>query len=382
MNNSYWLSSVEMGGYRTIKNVAVSFQPGLNIIIGKNGTGKTNFFEFLYNTLNMEFRGVSEFHTNLALYYDGNDIKFKVKGEVVKKTAISAMLKEREIKSHVFATIQFNAQEKTESRYIFEDNDLYLFELNDFLAQKGINFSEIIKIYYAIPQDIKMLNIPWWFNAKGKHFIVEGNIFDILTKFAETHHENGKYNYATMRRNLPSIFNDIYNSLTLFRNFLQQYTAIQDVRYNQGIFILEKEEGIEFSNIMYEFKINNDWFFFNDLSDGTKRLIWIIYAFLYSNAKIIFIEEPELGIHPHQLNLLMKFLKEQSKEKQIILSTHAPQCLDILKPAELERIIICEIEGKSTKLSHLDEKKKQKAKKYMEDEDILSNYWRFSDLER
>lgn len=380
MNNSYWLSSVQMGGYRTIKNVAVSFQPGLNIIIGKNGTGKTNFFEFLYNTLQMKFAGVSEFYTNLHLHYEGNEIDIKVKGEAVRKIPTTTVFQEREIKSHVNAIIRLNEQEKTESHYIYEDNGLYLYDSKYFLTEQEIYFSQVGKIDFSTPLNIRMLNVPWGFNSWSKRFRVK--IFEILAQFSEKYLQNGIYNYTDMRQNLPFIFSEAYNSLTPFRDFLQKYTSVQDVRYNQGIFILEKENGAEFSNIIYEFKIHNDWFFFNDLSDGTKRLVWIIYAFVYSETKLFLLEEPELGIHPHQLNLLMKFLKEQSQEKQIILTTHAPQCLDILEPDELDRIIICEMEGKSTKLSHLDEKKKEKAKKYMEDEDILSNYWRFSDLER
>jgi predicted ATP-dependent endonuclease of OLD family len=40
---------------------------------------------------------------------------------------------------------------------------------------------------------------------------------------------------------------------------------------------------------------------------------------------LFMLEEPELGIHPHQLQLLMNYIKAQAKEKQIILTTHSPQ---------------------------------------------------------
>jgi len=96
---------------------------------------------------------------------------------------------------------------------------------------------------------------------------------------------------------------------------------------------------------------------------------------------IILLEEPELGIHPHQLHQLMQFIKEQSREKQIILTTHSPQVLDVLEPDELDRVIICHYDSKKgTQLRHLTEKEINKAKKYMKD-DFLSDYWRFSNLE-
>jgi predicted ATP-dependent endonuclease of OLD family len=101
-----------------------------------------------------------------------------------------------------------------------------------------------------------------------------------------------------------------------------------------------------------------------------------------SDLNIVLLEEPELGIHPHQLHQLMQFIKEQSKEKQIILTTHSPQVLDAIEPDELDRIIICHSEPKNgTQLNHLTDEQIKKAKKYMTSEAFLSDYWRFSDLE-
>ena len=146
-----------------------------------------------------------------------------------------------------------------------------------------------------------------------------------------------------------------------------------------------------------EFLIDGNWHPFSNLSDGTKRLFYIItevafdspfyflgYGILAPNLnninRIILIEEPELGVHPHQLHELMLFLKEQSQHKQIIITTHSPQVLDILDKDELGIIASYE-KGEGTKLRHLDDQEIAKAQQYME-EDYLSDYWRFSDLEK
>ena len=87
-------------------------------------------------------------------------------------------------------------------------------------------------------------------------------------------------------------------------------------------------------------------------------------------------EEPELGVHPHQLTLLMNFLKAQSLEKQIIISTHSPQVLNCLKEDELDRIIVARHEGKlGTKMYHLSEEEKGYAAEYMQNQAFLSDYW-------
>jgi predicted ATP-dependent endonuclease of OLD family len=388
MQNTYWLSSVKMGGYKSIKSVEIDFQPGLNIIIGKNGTGKTNFLDFLDNSLKMKFQGVRDFVFDANISLENQPIKIHVKGEGVKKTvqADSFFSKGNNIKSRVKAEIELNDESKEFSRLIMENSeDVYLGEIQDYLQEKKINISSVYKIDYALPKNVLYFNKPDTINIKEKEDIAysENGFIDILVKFSRQYFKNGKYDISLMRNEFVHQIDSLNNSpnIKTFKNYLQTYTSIKDLRLNQGVFLLEKEDTVEFANLIHEFRINDDWYFFEDLSDGTKRIVLIIFYILFIDANVFLLEEPELGIHPHQLDLLMKFLKEQSEEKQIILTTHAPQCLDILTPEELNRIIICDIADKSTQLFHLSEQKMKKAQSYMEDSDTLSNYWRFSDLE-
>ena len=98
---------------------------------------------------------------------------------------------------------------------------------------------------------------------------------------------------------------------------------------------------------------------------------------LTTDASIFLIEEPELGIHPHQLRLLMQFLKEQSEEKQIIITTHSPEILDILTEHELNRIQVARYdeERKTTVIEPLTEKKIASIQRYFKEEGLLSTYW-------
>ncbi|MDB5133720.1 MAG: family ATPase, partial [Mucilaginibacter sp.] len=172
------------------------------------------------------------------------------------------------------------------------------------------------------------------------------------------------------------------------------YSPIKEIRLNPDFNLLTDElnQKQTISNFYLEFLIDNNWLTFNLLSDGTKRLFYIIseisnyelstVSVESRNLEVVLLEEPELGIHPHQLHQLMQFIKEQSREKQIIITTHSPQVLDILEADELDRVIICHYDSqKGTQLSHLSDKEIKKAKLYMQKEAFLSDYWRFSDLE-
>jgi len=62
-----------------------------------------------------------------------------------------------------------------------------------------------------------------------------------------------------------------------------------------------------------------------------------------------------------KLYKILDFLKEQSKSKQIIISTHSPLALDVLNEKELDRIIIAEYDN-GTKFRHLTKAEISKAK--------------------
>lgn len=72
------------------------------------------------------------------------------------------------------------------------------------------------------------------------------------------------------------------------------------------------------------------------ISDGTIELVSMIYALYFDNKKVVIMEEPERNIHPHIVSRLIELIKDASKDKQIILTTHSPE---VLKTVNLEDVI-------------------------------------------
>ena len=184
------------------------------------------------------------------------------------------------------------------------------------------------------------------------------------------------------------------------REYLIRYSPVKDVRLASSIQIYRNssQEETKIRGISLDFKINNDWLPFDDLSSGTKRIVYLIFEtiqpadynfkkygindYASNDDRIVFIEEPELGIHPDQLHKLLLFLREQSEKHQIIITTHSPQVLDMLTSDELDRITICELdEKKGTQFRKLTKKKIATAQKFMKDVGYLSDFWLYSSLE-
>ena len=108
----------------------------------------------------------------------------------------------------------------------------------------------------------------------------------------------------------------------------------------------------------------------NLISDGTKNILALMAA-VYQNSQPQFlcIEEPENGLHPEAIKLLVDFFREKSEEEghYIWLNTHSPILVRCLEIEEI--ILVNKVDGK-TKVKQLTQKDKVDIKT---DEAWLSN---------
>lgn len=398
----YFLKEVTLSGYKSIKETTIDFQSNLSIIIGKNAAGKTNFLEFLDKVLNYDFESIYDFKSNLT---------FKGKKNIIIEAQNS-------LSDDLFT--QKNAISTKEYKFILNidkilkeyDTPQYAQFIESLDKENFTCFSTLVG--HGIPDNYNVVDRPFAFDINDK-----GRALDLFAYGVKLQHPyftksilmslfyedknleniiktNKNTNLEEIKLRLDKF---MFKELDTIKPYLKLISPIEDIRFseNNNVFESKANEKFTISNLFLEFKVNGEWHPFSNLSDGTKRLFYIISEvafpdnfyfterrfgkFRKENSRIILIEEPELGIHPHQLHTLMTFLKEQSFDKQIIISTHSPQVLDILNKDELNSIILAYHDNKKgTLLRHLSNKEISKAKIYIK-EDFLSGYWLHSDLE-
>ena len=61
------------------------------------------------------------------------------------------------------------------------------------------------------------------------------------------------------------------------------------------------------------------------VSDGTINIMALIIALYFEKRPVTVIEEPERNIHPYLISRLVEMLKDASRTKQIIVTTHNPE---------------------------------------------------------
>lgn len=91
------------------------------------------------------------------------------------------------------------------------------------------------------------------------------------------------------------------------------------------------------------------WFDAYQESDGTLRVAGIVTALIQRPPlPVVGIEEPELTVHPGALGLLYDFLVQASRHSQVIVTTHSPDLLDMVKDGAAIRVVARNGDGGTT----------------------------------
>ena len=395
--------------YRSIRDAKVEFKPGLNIIIGANGSGKTNFVRVAKNA-------ISGAHANQL----GSDNKFVFSGQHSVEIKIFREAKRDKYNDTITSLLDINKWLTT------VEIDGLQFKGEDFhKSWVGVNYKRAVKgfgnkivrpdspilINHGVPLDYKLVSEPMNLsiepNLSGMpdiknqfvRVVIDGIFLSLL--FLNKYEIVNLVEHADDKAVKHLVDKVINFNLIRIKTNLTKFSPINDVRLvdSARVYINTLQNEVIVQGLVLEFSIDGKWLPFNAMSSGTQRLFYIISEILSpisfylikdskegfllkESTQTILLEEPELGIHPDQLYKLLLFLREQSEKHQIIITTHSPQVLDMLTSDELDRITICELdEKKGTQFRKLTKKKIATAQKFMKDVGYLSDFWLYSSLE-
>ena len=84
---------------------------------------------------------------------------------------------------------------------------------------------------------------------------------------------------------------------------------------------------------------------------------------------VMLFDEPELGLHPHAIELVAAMFKRLAHKRQIVIATQSPYLVDCF---ELENIIIASADNGETSLRLLPRAQYQE---WLDNEYLLSDIW-------
>ena len=150
----------------------------------------------------------------------------------------------------------------------------------------------------------------------------------------------------------PSAYTQIRQTVRLAAPFFDDF-VLQPSELNEEKILLE-----------WRHRGSDAYFNASSLSDGSLRFIALATLLLQPESlrpSVILLDEPELGLHPYAITLLASLLKQASQASQIIVATQSPLLLDHFEP---EDVLVAERADGATQLRRLES---SKLKAWLED---------------
>ena len=318
------IKQITIKGYKSIKDAEVELAP-INILIGGNGVGKSNFISVFSLVRNMYNRHLQEY--------------------VIKKGGADALLyMGRKVTQNMIIQLAFSNNNEIEAYNRFAlkltevQGRLYIQETKTSFKSGGL-WHEQKYDSYTEESDFKDKNYSqaYWVNSFLRQFDVY--------HFEDTGDMSPMKGFCDLDDNRRLRTNGANIAAYLYwlhekhpNNYLLIERTVSSVSPFFAAFDLQPDRLNDRKIELRWRQCGHDDVYFNayQLSDGTLRFICLVTLLLQPELpKTILIDEPELGLHPIAINKLAALMKKASMKSQIIVSTQSVSLVDNFAPSDI-----------------------------------------------
>ncbi|MHB8853521.1 MAG: AAA family ATPase [Ignavibacteriaceae bacterium] len=335
------VSQISIRNFKSIRKLDLTLNK-INVLIGQNGAGKSNFIQFFNLLNNIVSQNLQNYVTtnggadNLlyfgrkhsesfsgTLFFGWNHYNFELTATNENKLFFS-----KEITGYQ-NTYHGGLSERNLANGNSETNLIENFRKED---HKGV-------VHHILGSMVNWRVYHFHDTSSTSKVKQEGDINDNRTLRRDAS------NLAAYLYLLQEKFNDYYlrieNTIKLIAPFFEKFQL-------QPLALNKEKIRLEWKHIG-----SDEYFNANHLSDGTLRMICLITLLLQPNLPdTIIIDEPELGLHPAAIELLTSLIKSvTANDKQVICSTQSVTFLNHFEPEDI--IVVDRNDGESI-FKHLD----------------------------
>lgn len=316
------LSKITIRGFKSI-NLLENFEmKQLNVLIGANGVGKSNFISF-FKLLNRLIDGELQHYVAKeggpdALLYYGRKKTPDLRGELYfGRNAYSFILSATK-----------------DNRLIFSDEIFIFFGDYDPSVQRslGKGHSETLakgdaekKIASYVVPAVESWRVYHFHDTSDSANVKQIHAINDNVSLRPDAANLAAYLY-TLKNSHPKNYQMIIDSIRLIAPFFKDFhlRPMPDSPEKIQLEWLEKNSDFPFTG--------------HHLSDGTLRFICLATLLLQPHEKMpttILIDEPELGLHPYAIKTLAAMITSTAESHQIIISTQSVELVDQFQAGDI-----------------------------------------------
>lgn len=318
------IDRINIKNFKSIRDSGdIQIKP-INILIGSNGVGKSNFIAF-FKLLNNIYRKRLVFYT-AENGYENNILYFGRK----KSEFLEGSIVFRPQGKNTNYRYDFRLVPKSHGTGFYFEKDLGGFnsygtghnESWDYkeLGGKGKEESEIsesgITRAHFLKEHFESFNVFHFHDTSSGSPLKQANKTRDYT-YLKSDGSNLAAFLFRIKDTHPKHFKMIEYTVRSVAPFFERFDLVPDAKNTEMIFLTWVESGSE------------DYFNAHNLSDGTLRFIALTTLLLQPTLpSTIIIDEPELGLHPFAVSKLAGMIKKASVRSQIIISTQSVNLVD------------------------------------------------------
>jgi len=320
------------------------FVPGsINVFIGQNGAGKSNFISFFKFLANM-LSGAGNLRVFTGMQGGASNILFD--GNVDLPLTANLHIQSKKGKNEYYFKLSHASQDTfifNEEKFRFTPNSSP--KLNNWKSL-GAGHKESALISSTEGGETQVIIRK--FLQKLVVYQFHNTTFGSPIRNSSSEIQNGWF-MEEDGRNLPAVLYELSNNEpAIYNKIISILTQIIPFFLD---FIFEEEYGK--INLRWKERDSNKIFVATQASDGMLRAIALVTLLCLPPARlpgVMFIDEPELGLHPSAINTICSLLQGVSEHSQVFVAT---QNADMLNEFDLNDVIVVTREGRESKFKRL-----------------------------
>ncbi|RVU83532.1 recombinase RecF [Leucothrix sargassi] len=322
------LSKLSVSGFKSIRELKDFELRDLNVIVGANGAGKSNFiqvFRMLQAMVDQGFGkfvrergGADNFLFNGPKITDAVNIQFDFDSQSYSGGVNSYRFQLTPTLSEAFLIDESRKYERSDLTTVWRSygspsDESRLYEERDEKAAGG----QYPGVGYYVYKSISQWMVYHFHDTSSSAPMRRSEIIEDNRRLRSDASNIAPFLLKLKNEDDPS-YQEIIDAVRLIIPFFDQFRLdVLQFGESEKVKLSWQQKGSDFPMQPYH------------LSDGSIRFICLATALLQpSPPYTVIIDEPELGLHPAAINILAELIQAASKRTQVIVATQSPALID------------------------------------------------------